>query len=86
MMCQIKNNLTVLSYVMGGSDMIAEKYSKMRQIIIKNMHYILIVVDELCRWCHVSARDGQAILLELELGGGSLGHAGNPVSRIYQDS
>ncbi len=66
--------------------MIAEKCPKMRQIIIKNMYYILIVVDELCRWCHVSARDGLAILLELELADKAQGHAGNPVSRIYKDS
>jgi len=66
--------------------MIAEKCPKMCQIITKNMHYILIVVDELCRWCHVSAGDGQAIPLELELADKVQGHAGNPVSRIYQDS
>ena len=64
--------------------MIAKKWSKMRQIIIKNMPYTPIVVDELCRWCHVSARDGHANLLELELAGESQRHAGNSMSRINQ--
>ena len=58
----------------------------MRQFIIKNMLYIPIVVDELCRWCHVSARDGQSILLELELAGEARRHADSPVSRFHQES
>ena len=69
-----------------GSDLIAKKWSKMRQIIIKNMPYTPIVVDELCRWCHVSAIDGQAIQLELELTGEVRGLTGNWVSHLYQDS
>ena len=41
----------------------------MRQIFIKNVTCAPIGVDELCCWCHVSAIDGQAIHLELELTG-----------------
>ena len=66
--------------------MMAEKWSKMRQIIIKNMPYIPIVVDELFRWCHFSARDGLLILLELELTGEAQTHAENSECRINQDS
>ena len=58
----------------------------MRQISIKNMTCAPIGVDELCRWCHVSAVDGQAILLELELNREVRGHTANRVSRLYQDS
>ena len=66
--------------------MTAEEWSKMRQIFIKNMTCAPIGVDELCCRCHVSAVDGQAILLELELAGDVQRHAGNRVSRLYQDS
>ena len=68
------------------SDMTAEEWSKTRQILLENLAHDPISVDELCRWCHVSAIDGQAILLELELAGDVQRHAGNRVSRLYQDS
>ena len=58
----------------------------MRQIFIKNMACTPIGVDELCCWCHVSAIDGQVILLELELSGEVRGHTGNRESQLYQDS
>ena len=64
----------------------AEKWSKMCQILIKNMPYIPIVVDELFRWCHFSARDGLVIFLELELTGEAQRHAENLECRINQDS
>ena len=54
----------------------------MRQIFIKNMTCAPIGVDELCCWCHVSAIDGQAIHLELELTGEVRGHTVNRVSRL----
>ena len=66
--------------------MSAEEWSKMRQIFIKNMTCVLIGVDELCCWCHVSAVDGQAIYLELELTGEVRGHTGKRKSHLYQDS
>ena len=58
----------------------------MRKIFIKNMTCAPIGVDELCCWCHVSAIDGQAILLELELIGEVRGHTVNRLLRLYQDS
>ena len=58
----------------------------MRRILNKNMNHGLIGVDELCCWCHVSAVDGQAILLELELTREVRGHTVNRVSRLYQES
>ena len=58
----------------------------MRQIFIKIMTCTAIGVDELCCWCHVSAIDGQAIHLELELTGEVRGHTGNWVSHLYKDS
>ena len=58
----------------------------MRQIFIKNITCAPIGVDELCCWCHVSAVDGQAIHLELELTREVRGHTGNLRSHLYQDS
>ena len=69
-----------------GTRMKAEEWSKMRQIFIKNMTCAPIGVDELCCWCHVSAVDGQAILLELELTREVRRHTVNRVPRLYQDS
>ncbi len=66
--------------------MTPEEWAKTRQILLENLAHDPIGVDELCRWCHVSAVDGQAILLELELAGDVQRHAGNRVSRLYQDS
>ena len=58
----------------------------MRQIFIKNVTCAPIGVDELCCWCHVSAIDGQVIVLELELIGEVQGHTKNRVSHLYRDS
>ena len=69
-----------------ASDMTPEEWAKTRQFLLENLAHDPIGVDELCRWCHVSAIDGQAILLELELAGDVQRHAGNRVSRVYQDS
>ncbi len=66
--------------------MTSEEWSKMRQIFIKNITCAPIGVDELCCWCHFSAIDGQAILLELELTSEVRGHTGNQMSRLCQDS
>ena len=66
--------------------MTPEEWAKTRQILLENLTHDPIGVDELCRWCHVSAVDGQAILLELELAGDEQRDAGNRVSRLYQDS
>lgn len=69
-----------------GSELSPEEWAKTRQILLENLAHDPIGVDELCRWCHVSAIDGQVILLELELAGDVQRHAGNRVSRLYQDS
>ena len=69
-----------------GTNIMAEKWLKMRQIIIKNMPYIPIVVDELCRWCHFSAREGLVILLKLKLTGEAQRHAEKSECHIYQGS
>ena len=41
-----------------------------------------ISVDELARFCHVSAGMINAVILELELSGGIQRHYGNKVSRV----
>ena len=66
--------------------MTPEEWAKTRQILLENLAHDPIGVDELCRWCHVSAVGDQAILLELELAGDEQRHAVNRVSRLYQDS
>ena len=50
---------------------------------LKNITCAPIGVDELCCWCHVSAVDGQAIFLDLELTRKVRGHNENQVSRLY---
>ena len=37
--------------------------------LLENIAHDPIAVDELCRWCHVSADIVQSFLLELELAG-----------------
>ena len=71
---------------MEGAKITEEEWSKMRQIFIKSMTYAPFGVDELCCWCHFSAVDGQAILLERELAREVRAHSGKRVSRLYQDS
>ena len=46
----------------------------------KNLAHDPIAVDELCRWCHVSANNMQSILLDLELSGYFQRHSRNRVS------
>ena len=52
-----------------------------RDCIMKNLFHDPIDIDELGRWCHVSAIVMAAALLELELGGRIQRHLGNRVSR-----
>ena len=40
-----------------------------RDNVRKNLAHDPIAVDELCRWCHVSANNMQSILFDLELSG-----------------
>ena len=46
----------------------------------KNLAHDPIAVDELCRWCHVSANIMQSVLFGLELSGYLKRHSGNQVS------
>ena len=51
-----------------------------RDNVRKNLAHNPIAVDELCRWCHVSANNVQSILFDLELSGYLQRHSGNRVS------
>ena len=55
-----------------------------RNQIMKNISHDPIDIDELGRWCHVSAVVLAAALLELELGGCIQRHLGNRVSRLVE--
>ena len=50
--------------------------------LLENIAHDPIAVDELCRWCHVSADIVQSFLLELELAGQVQRHSGRSVSRL----
>ena len=50
--------------------------------LLKRIAHDPIAVDELCRWCHVSADIVQSFLLELELAGQIQRHSGSRVSRL----
>ena len=58
------------------------KHEKTRDILRDNLAHEPISIDELCRWCHVTADVVQSVLLELELAGEIQRHAGNRVSKI----
>ncbi len=60
----------------------ANTYQDTRAKLLKNLSHDPIAVDELCRWCHVSADIAQSVLLELELAGQVQRHSGNRVSRL----
>lgn len=55
---------------------------KARACILENLSHDPIDIDELGRWCHVSAEVMAAALLELELGGSIQRHIGSRVSRL----
>ena len=50
--------------------------------LLESIAHDPIAVDELCRWCHVSADIVQSFLLELELAGQIQRHSGSRVSRL----
>ena len=50
--------------------------------LLENIAHDPIAVDELCRWCHVSADIVQSFLLELELAGQIRRHSGRLVWRL----
>ena len=43
------------------------EWQVIRENVRKNLAYDPIAVDELCRWCHVSANIMQSVLFDLEL-------------------
>ena len=53
--------------------------------LLENIAHDPIAVDELCRWCHVSADVVQSFLLELELAGYVRCHFGGRVSRLISE-
>jgi len=53
--------------------------------LLENIAHDPIAVDELCRWCHVSADIVQSFLLELELAGQVQRHSGGRVSRLISE-
>ena len=55
-----------------------------RDNVRKNLAHDPIAVDELCRWCHVSANNMQSILFDLELSGYLQRHSGNRVSLTFE--
>jgi DNA processing protein len=56
--------------------------TKINKKLLENIAHDPIAVDELCRWCHVSADIVQSFLLELELAGQIQRHSGNRVWRL----
>ena len=55
-----------------------------RDNVRKNLAHDPIAVDELCRWCHVSANIMQSVLFDLELSGYLQRHSGNRVSQTVE--
>ena len=55
-----------------------------RDNVRKNLAHDPIAVDELCRWCHVSANIMQSVLFDLELSGYLQRHSGNRVSHTVE--
>ena len=55
-----------------------------RDNVRKNLAHDPIAVDELCRWCHVSANIMQSVLFDLELSGYLQRHSGNRVSQSVE--
>ena len=53
--------------------------------LLENIAHDPIAVDELCRWCHVSADIVHSFLLELELAGQVQRHSGGRVSRLISE-
>lgn len=52
--------------------------------LLENIAHDPIAVDELCRWCHVSANIMQSNLFDLEFSGYLQRHSGNRVSRTIE--
>ena len=60
------------------------EWQVIRDNVRKKLAHDPIAVDELCRWCHVSAIIMQSILFDLELSGYLQRHSGNRVSLTFE--
>ena len=64
------------------SDYTEVKTEKARNCIMENISRTPIDIDELLNWCHVSAQEISAAILELELAGLIQRHYGNRITNI----
>ena len=62
------------------SELSETEWQIIRDNVRKNLAHDPIAVDELSRWCHVSANNMQSILFDLELSSYLQRHSGNRVS------
>ena len=60
------------------------EWQAIRENVRENLAHDPIAVDELCRWCHVSANIMQSVLFDLELSGYLQRHSGNRVSQTVE--
>ncbi len=60
------------------------EWQAIRENVRENLAHDPIAVDELCRWCHVSAIIVQFGLFDLELSGYLQRHSGNRVSQSVE--
>ena len=60
------------------------KTEKVCICIMKNVSHTPIDIDELLNWCHVSAQEISAAILELELAGLIQRHYGNRIWQILR--
>ncbi|MEJ6673633.1 MAG: hypothetical protein QNL57_08265 [Alphaproteobacteria bacterium] len=62
-------------------ELLETEWQAIRENMLENLAHDPIAVDELCRWCHVSANTMQSVLFDLELSGYPQRHSGNWVSQ-----
>ena len=62
-------------------ELLETEWQAIRENMLENLAHDPIAVDELCRWCHVSANIMQSVLFDLELSGHPQRHSRNRVSQ-----
>ena len=77
-----QDNLYQSDMLNDASDYPEVKTEKARNCIMENISHTPIDIDELLNWCHVSAQEISAAILELELAGLIQRHYGNRISQI----
>lgn len=77
-----QDNLYQSDMLNDASDYPEVKTEKARNCIMENISHTPIDIDELLNWCHVSAQEISAAILELELAGLIQRHCGNRISQI----